>query len=100
MRIKLAKHGGWTAGLPMPPRAVESNTLNEHAAAELHGLVAAAKADSPAKTAEPTGGADLMSYTITIDDAGQPVVLHQSDSGMTPAFSALLNWLERHLPAK
>jgi hypothetical protein len=37
-----------------------------------------------------------MSYTITVKDGGRTTVLKQSDTTMSPAFSALLNWLEHH----
>jgi len=36
-----------------------------------------------------------MSYTITIDEDGEAIVLHQSDN-MSPAFEALLNWLSNY----
>jgi hypothetical protein len=41
-----------------------------------------------------------MSYTITVEDSGQETVLQQSDTNMSPAFSALLEWLEQHSSRK
>ena len=52
-------------------------------------LIAAAKA-------APGFAADAMSYTITVEDDHEPVVLHQSDTTMSPAFAALLSGLQKH----
>jgi emfourin len=38
-----------------------------------------------------------MSYTITIEDGGRQTVLKQSDTAMSPAFAALLTWIQSHL---
>jgi len=45
-------------------------------------------------------GADLMSYTISVDDGDRSFVLKRSDSGMQGAFASLLDWLQAHLSAK
>lgn len=100
MKITLEQHGGLAAGIRRRPRAVESSGLAPEAAAALARLVTEAKA-APA----PGGGAvrrapDAMSHTITVEEDGQqPVVLRQSDAGMSDAFAALLEWIEEHAEA-
>ena len=37
-----------------------------------------------------------MSYTITVDDGAHSATLTGSDTAMSPAFGALLSWIERH----
>jgi hypothetical protein len=100
MRVTLATHGGQAAAinLRLPPRAVDAEALPADAARELAGLVAAAKAAPPDDVRQPGSARDAMSYTITVDDGGQSIDLTQSDTNMSPAFAALLSWLERRLP--
>lgn len=98
MKITLALHGGLAAGIRLnrPPRQVDAAALPSEAAAELARLVAAAQgAAAPAET--PKSAPDAMSYTITIEDGGRQTVLKQSDTAMSPAFAALLSWLQSHL---
>lgn len=97
MRIILEQHGGLAAGIRRRPRIVETGALSPEAVREVARLVAEAKA-APV----PGGGGvrrapDAMSHTITVEDDGQPpLVLRQSDAGMSDAFAALLEWLEEH----
>ena len=101
MKITLAPHGGLAAAvyLGRPPREVDADALPAAAAAELARLVAAAKA-APAPAASSRAVPDAMSYTITIDDGGRQTVLKQSDTTMSPAFGALLGWLQSHSAPK
>jgi Emfourin len=102
MKVTLATHGGQAAAmrLHLPARVVDSNALPQTAADELARLVAAAKS-APAQTAELPGRArDAMSYTITVDDDGSPVILRASDTTISPAFDALLRWIEQHSAGK
>lgn len=100
MKISLATRGGQAAAiyLRLPPRVVNVDSLPKEAAAELARLVDAAK-NAPAAKAGPGPAPGAMSYTITVEDGGEPVVLHQSDNAMSPAFAALLSGLEKHLPS-
>jgi hypothetical protein len=41
-----------------------------------------------------------MSYELTLEEGGKPVVLSQSDTTMTKAFAELLAWLEQHAAGK
>ena len=99
MKINLAKHGGQAAGmfLGRPPRVLDTDTLPPSSGEECAKLVEAAKAPAAALGAEPGRARDAMSYTITVEDSGQQTVLKQSDTDMSPAFSNLLAWLERHM---
>jgi len=97
MKVTLATHGGQGAAiyLSLPPRVVDTRALPKAAAGALTGLVAAAKA-SPPVTEEAVGSArDAMSYTITIEDGAQPIVLQQSDTNMSDAFRALRDWIKK-----
>lgn len=97
MRVTLKEHGGIAAAVARPPRTVDSATLPAGSAAELAGLVAAARAAAPAAPATTRRAPDAMSYAIDVEeDDGPPLLLRQSDLSMSPAFAALLEWLRRH----
>lgn len=98
MKVTLATHGGQAAAmrLRLPPRVVDTNALPKSAADELARLVAAAKAAPADKEESPGSARDAMSYTLTIEDAGSPITLRQSDTTMSPAFDALLGWFAKH----
>ncbi|MEV4483267.1 protealysin inhibitor emfourin [Micromonospora coxensis] len=97
MKVTLATHGGQAAALNLrlPPRVVDAAALPAEAARELTRLVEAAKATSTTKKVGPGPASDAMSYTITVEDADRSTVLTQSDTTMSPAFAALLTWLEQ-----
>src|ERR1700738_685808 len=97
MKISLATHGGQAGAINMrlPPRVVNVDSWPKETAAELVRLIEAAKT-APAAQSVPGFAADAMSYTITVEDDHEPVVLHQSDTTMSPAFAALLSGLEKH----
>lgn len=97
MKISLATHGGLAAAinLSQPPRVVDAHTLTGPAAAELAQLVAAARVAGAGPAAvQPHSARDEMSYTITVQDGDDQVVLIGSDTTMAPEFGALLSWLE------
>jgi hypothetical protein len=101
MKITLAPHGGPAAAvyLGRPPREVDVDALPAVVAAEVARLVAAALT-APAAAASSRDVPDATSYTITIDDSGRLSVLKQTDTTMSPAFGALLGWLQSHLAQK
>jgi hypothetical protein len=80
----------------LPPRVLDTDQLPADAGRELSRLVAAAAA-SPGGRRPDTHARDAMSYTVTVDDAPHSTTLTASDTTMSPAFAALLAWLERHL---
>jgi hypothetical protein len=98
MKISLTTRGGLAAAinLRLPPRVVNLDSLPKEAAAELARLIDAAK-NAPAVKAAPGPAPEAMSYTITVEDGQEPVVLHQSDAAMSPAFAALLSGIEKFL---
>ena len=100
MKVTFAQHGGQAAGilLQRPPLVIDTAALDEAAAAELQGLVAAAAA-APPRGPNAGRARDEMSYTITIQDDGRETALSQSDTTMSAEFAKLLAWLRRH-PAK
>jgi hypothetical protein len=98
MKVALEKHGGQAAAIYLgrPPLIVDTDTLPKASADELARLVAATKAAPPSQAPGFGIPGDVMSYTITVGDGGSAVILKQSDITMSPAFAALLRWLESH----
>src|SRR5437899_2107220 len=98
MKLSLAKHGGQVAALNLrqAPKILDADALPKESAAELAQLVAAAKASPASKETGRGIAGDAMSYTITLENGGRSCVLVQSDTTMSSAFAALLDWLERH----
>jgi hypothetical protein len=99
MRVTLTTHGGLAAAITrrLPARVLDTENLPPGEAAELRRLVAAATTDAPRPA--PTGSTparDAMTYTITADDGEQPTTITGSDTEMSPAFAALLAWIEQH----
>ncbi|AWM36727.1 hypothetical protein GobsT_54270 [Gemmata obscuriglobus] len=95
MKVTLAKHGGLAAGIRRPPQVVDTDALPAPLAEELARLVAAAVAAGTPPGERPGRARDAMSYTLTVEGDGR-TALTQSDTAMTPAFAALLAWLEQH----
>ncbi|NMO49750.1 hypothetical protein HH310_00860 [Actinoplanes sp. TBRC 11911] len=96
MRVVLATHGGQAAAINMrlPPRVLDSDRLPAEATAQLRDLVTAARAEA---APEKSGNArDAMSYTITVEDGDDSTTITASDTAMSPAFAALLTWLQTH----
>ena len=101
MTVSLSTYGGLAAGVRRPPRIVKSSALPKQLAAELAQLVAAVKAASSIKEERPGRARDAMSYTITLEeDDGEISSITQSDTTMSAAFAALLEWLDRHSAGK
>lgn len=96
MKVTLASHGGFAAGIRRPALSVDSSTLGKSAAAELERLVQEARAESPRGSEGPGRARDAMSYTVTVEDGAGPVELRQTDTSLSPGFSALMSWLQRH----
>ncbi len=97
MKVTLTKYGGLAAGIRRPPYIVDSSALPSPEAMELKRLVTETKTTPAVKEKNPGRARDAMSYTIMIEETGnEPVVINQSDTTMSPAFAALLEWLERH----
>jgi hypothetical protein len=100
MKVTLAKHGGFAAGIHLPPKAVDTSTMKQADVDELMRLVSAAKSAPVAKEDNPGRARDAVSYTITVEENGKPTLLRQSDVNMSQDFGALLNWLERQAGEK
>lgn len=96
MKVTLAKHGGLAAGIRRPPQVVDTDSLSAPLAEELAQLVAAAVAAGTSPGGRPGRARDAMSYTLTVEGGDGRTALTQSDTTMTPAFAALLVWLEQH----
>jgi len=101
MKISLATSGGQAAGvyLRKPPLVLEVEKLAAGERAELLHRLDAAAAEAKNQPALQGRGADLMSYTITVEGDDRSVVLKQSDARMPVAFAKLLDWLQAHFRA-
>jgi hypothetical protein len=97
MKVTLATHGGMAAALQLgrAPTVVDDSLLPGPEAGELAALVAAARGDAPPPDRS-RAVPDEAQYTITVDDGQSADVLQRSDTTMSPAFAALLAWLEEH----
>src|SRR5689334_22552928 len=100
MKVTLAKHGGWQAPLRLPPRVVDGNSLTAGELSELIRLLDAAKGAANAPDERLSRAQEAMKYTITIEDDSEPIVLRQTDTTLTPAFAALITWIEQHSRSK
>lgn len=100
MKITLAKHGGWQAQLRLPPHVIDGASLNAAEVNELTRLLAGAKAAPDAPGERSARAPEAMKYTITIEDGGEPTLLRQTDTNLTPAFAALMTWIEQHSRSK
>lgn len=99
MKVSLAKHGGYAAGMRIrqPAAELDAADLDASRQRELMGLIdAASKSQAPETQLRPMP--DAMSYTVTIDGDGGPIVLRGVDGETSPEFDALLSWLHRNLP--
>lgn len=95
MRVTLKTAGG-VAGLRRPSRVVDTTTLSPDLAEELMRLLAAASTAAAPLDNSAGRTRDGMAYIIRSEHDGPPVVLHASDTAMSPEFAALLDWLEFH----
>lgn len=98
VKVSLSRHGGLAAGifLRRPPLELDGDRLAPELRAELQRLIDAAKADPGNDGAGPGLARDAMSYTITIEDDGDTLVLKGRDADESPAFHALRTWVEEH----
>ncbi|MET7986495.1 MULTISPECIES: protealysin inhibitor emfourin [unclassified Streptomyces] len=98
MKVTWEAHGGQAAAirLGLPPKVLDTDALPDDAAGELDRLVAAAVVPEAGEE-RPSRARDAMSYTITVEDGGRSTALTRSDATMSPAFAALLGWLEKHV---
>ena len=97
MRVSLATHGGMAAPIirRLPPHVLDTEQLPADDARELLRLIAAATAD-PGGTPPPSRARDAMSYTVTVGDAPHSTTLTGADTTMSPAFGALVDWMQNH----
>jgi hypothetical protein len=96
MRVTLTTRGGLAAAIGPRVRVISPDALDADQERELRGLVSSAAASAPAREVDERAGRDVMSYTVTVEDVGSVRQLRASDTTMSPAFAALLEWLEQH----
>jgi len=97
MKITLNTAGGFAAGIRRPARVVNAESLPESDKQQLKQLVDAVdRAGATVDESSPGRARDAMSYTIAVDDGGQTQQYKQRDGDMSPAFSALLQFINDH----
>ena len=97
MLVTMATYGGFAAGIRRAPITIDTADLSAGAAAELQRLVAAARAEAPSQAAPAGRTRDAMSYTVTVAASGvPPFVLRGSDTELSPALAAVIDFLQRH----
>lgn len=94
MMVSLTKHGGIGA-IRWPARSIDTSNLSPDAVADLERLIKAAEAEASGAPEASARGRDTMSYAVTIEERGRSRVLRRSDATLTPAFAALVDWIER-----
>ena len=96
MKATLREFGGPIDPTGQRARVVDTDSMSKEMADELARLVAEAKAHPPGTDATAGRGRDMMTYSITIEDDGQALVLKQSDATRTQAFIELQDWIKRN----
>lgn len=98
MKVTLQAYGGLAAAVNAhrPPCVVDAAALPAEAARTLAGLVEAAAAAPAVVDDQARQVRDAVTYKITVDRNGSPLVLTQSDATMSIAFAALLDWVDEH----
>jgi hypothetical protein len=94
MRIRLAAQGRCV----LPHRFIDSTELDPAQAERLARAVKAALAESAGRAAEARRELpDARSYTVTIEDGGEPTMLRGGDGDLPPEFARLLGEMLRAL---
>ena len=96
MKATLREFGGPIDPTGQRARVVDTGSMSKEMADELARLVAEAKAHPPGPDATAGRGRDMMTYSITIEETGQTLVLKQSDATRTEAFVELQDWIKQH----
>ena len=96
LKATLREFGGPIDPTGRRARVVDSGSMSQEMADELAKLVAKAKAQPPGPDATEGKGRDMMTYSITIEQDGQVLVLKQSDATRTQAFVELQDWIKQN----
>lgn len=97
MKVTVVVRGGQLGAIArrLPSQVVDAATLPAADAAELRRLVEAAR-QAPPRTLSPGAvPGDVQSIAVTVEDGGATFTTRASDATMSPAFSALVDWLRR-----
>jgi hypothetical protein len=96
LKATLREFGGPIDPTGRRAQAVDTNSMSREMADEFARLAAAAKAQQPLADTTAGQARDMMTYSITIEDDGPPIVLKQSDASRTQAFIDLQAWIKRN----
>jgi transcriptional regulator GlxA family with amidase domain len=96
VKATLREFGGPIDPTGQRARVVDTDSMTKEGADKLTRLVAEAKARPPGADATAGLGRDMMTYSITIEDDGQALVLKQSDATRTQAFIELQDWIKQN----
>lgn len=96
VKATLREFGGPIDPTGQRARVVDTGSMSKEMADRLAKLVAEAKAQPPGPDMTAGRGRDMMTYSITIEQDGQSIVLKQSDATRTQAFTELQNWIKQN----
>ena len=74
----------------------DTNEISKEKADEFARLVATAKTQPTIPDTGAGKGRDMMTYSITVEEDGQVVVLKQSDATRSQAFIDLQAWIKQN----
>jgi hypothetical protein len=98
VKVTLDRSGGLL--VTQPPAVISADELSVAERAHLEEIVEAAERACQASPEKPIRGADMRSYTITIERDGKQQVLRRSDADMVQPYADLKNWIEAKARAK
>jgi hypothetical protein len=96
VKATLREFGGPIDPAGQRARVADTDSMSREMADELARLVAQAKAHPPGPDTTAGRGRDMMTYSITIEEGGQTLVLKQSDATRTQAFVELQDWIKQN----
>jgi hypothetical protein len=96
LKATLREFGGPIDPTGQRARVVDTGSMSKEMADKRARLVAEAEARTPGPDATAGKGRDMMTYSITIEQDGQTLVLKQSDATRTQAFVELQDWIRQN----
>jgi len=98
VKVSLGVHGGLAAALAVgrPPLCIDTDDLDDAAAAELGRLVDAAAGSAARASADTEPRPDETNYEITIDRQDRSTVIAATDTTAGDDFIRLRDWISAH----
>lgn len=100
MKVTISEYGGLAPGIRRLPQTIDTSSLSMESASELSKLIAAASKPPTGSENSQDRGRDAVSYAVRVEEDDKSDEIRQSDTAMTPAFAALLEWFDKHRDSK